>query len=572
MKGHTCCDLCQTNTRDVVRRGEVEEPHRDVLIDTTEENVGADLPPLLPARMLNEFTYCPRLFYLEWVQGEFKESADTLDGHRTHRRVEKEGGNLPAPDEWTEGLKVKARAVSLSSERAGLTAKLDLLEDDGGKVCPVDYKRGHGPENGAAIWDADRIQVGVQMLLLRDSGYPCDRGYVYYAEAKQRTPLDCSSDLERNVLGVATLARETAAWARIPAPLVDSPKCPRCSLVGICLPDEVRLLALDPGARRQVDVRPLLPARDDALPLYVQAQGAMVAKNGDLLEVRQKNKTVASARLGEVSQVCLLGSVMLTARALHELCERGVPVCHFSYGGWFYGITHGLAHKNVGLRLSQFRVHEGTAQSLAIARGMIEGKVRNCRTLLRRNHPGGFDAPLEELARLTDLVGGAESAEALLALEGAAAKTYFACYGGLLKTEEGAVSGFDFNGRNRRPPSDPVNAMLSFLYAILTKDTTVTLQAVGFDPMLGFFHRPRYGRPSLALDLMEEFRPLVVDSTVVTLVNNKEVVPSDFVRRGGSVAMSSDGRKKVLSAYERRMSSEVTHPIFGYRISLRRVV
>ncbi|EQD68443.1 CRISPR-associated protein Cas1, partial [mine drainage metagenome] len=168
-----------------------------------------------------------------------------------------------------------------------------------------------------------------------------------------------------------------------------------------------------------------------------------------------------------------------------------------------------------------------------------EERLRNCRTLLRRNHPGEIQAALGELSRVGDLIDSVRSAETLLALEGAAAKTYFAHFGGLLKGEdEGGTVRFDFAARNRRPPADPVNALLSFLYAILSKDATVTLQSVGFDPMLGFLHRPRYGRPSLALDLMEEFRPLVVDSAVLSLINNREVVSSDFVRRGGAVALT----------------------------------
>jgi CRISPR/Cas system-associated exonuclease Cas4 (RecB family) len=169
-----------------------------------------DVPELLPARMLNEFTYCPRLFYLEWVQGEFADSADTLDGHRVHRRVDQEKGAAPAPEEWIEGLKVRAKAVSISSTRVGMVAKLDLLEDEAGKVCPIDYKRGHGPEGGDGLWDADRIQLGVQIVLLRDNGYPCDCGYVYYAETKKRVPLTWSSELERLLLDTVVDARRIA--------------------------------------------------------------------------------------------------------------------------------------------------------------------------------------------------------------------------------------------------------------------------------------------------------------------------------------------------------------------------
>ncbi|MCP1392634.1 MAG: CRISPR-associated endonuclease Cas1, partial [Methanothrix harundinacea] len=131
---------------------------------------------------------------------------------------------------------------------------------------------------------------------------------------------------------------------------------------------------------------------------------------------------------------------------------------------------------------------------------------------------------------------------------------------------------FSFENRNKRPPKDPANAVLSYLYGILVKDVFVTLLAVGFDPYLGFYHRPKYGKPALALDLMEEFRPLVADSTAITLFNNGELSEKDFVRRGLGVSMTPKGKKTVVSGYERRMSSEITHPIFGYKVSYRRVL
>ncbi len=149
-----------------------------------------------------------------------------------------------------------------------------------------------------------------------------------------------------------------------------------------------------------------------------------------------------------------------------------------------------------------------------------------------------------------------------------AAKTYFDGLAALLKSD----TAFAFETRNRRPPRDPVNALLSFVYALLTKELTLAVYACGFDPMLGFFHRPRYGRPSLALDLLEEFRPLIGDSVVLTLINNGEVTPSSFLRRAGAVALTTAGRRAVLASFERRMDTLVTHPIFRYRISYRRIL
>ncbi len=149
-----------------------------------------------------------------------------------------------------------------------------------------------------------------------------------------------------------------------------------------------------------------------------------------------------------------------------------------------------------------------------------------------------------------------------------AAKTYFQ---GFFEVLNGRHD-FDINDRNRRPPRDPVNAVLSFVYSLLVKELTVVLQAVGFDPMLGFFHRPRYGRPSLALDVAEEYRPLIGDSVTLMVFNNGEVDHSSFLERMGSVTLTESERKSVIAAFERRLEQEVTHPIFGYRVSNRRIM
>jgi CRISPR-associated protein Cas1 len=312
-----------------------------------------------------------------------------------------------------------------------------------------------------------------------------------------------------------------------------------------------------------------MPARDDALPLYVQTQGAVLGKSGERLTIKDRGKTLTTIKLKDVSQVCLFGNVQATPTAVGELVARGVPVCHFSYGGWFRAVTHGMTHKNVELRIAQFARAADGAASLELARRFVVGKIRNCRTLLRRHAGERLRFELNQLAEHVHKAEAAATAESLLGIEGMAAKIYFAGFGGMLKRQG---EGFDLDGRNRRPPKDPVNAMLSFVYALLVKELAVEAQAVGFDPMLGFYHRPRYGRPSLALDLAEEFRPLIGDSVVLTLVNNGEVSPSSFVRRAGAVALTDAGRRAVLAAFERRLESEVTHPLFGYRVSYRRIL
>ena len=528
-------------------------------------------PGLLPARMLNEFAYCPRLCYLEWVQGEFADNVDTVEGRIHHRTVDKSRQRQKAAKEEGEApAKMHERSVQLTSDRLGLTAKIDLVEGEGMRVTPVDYKKGKRPHTPQGAWEPERVQVCAQGLILRDNGFETAEGVIYFAGSKERVAVEFDDVLVGRTLELAGQMAEVSRGSLIPPPLEDSPKCPRCSLVGICLPDEVRLLKA--AGEQAVEPRLLFPARDDALPLHVQHQGARVKKDGSVLQVLDGDELLAEARLEEVSHLVLFGGVQVSTPVIHELCQRGIPISYLTQGGWFYGITHGLVHKNVELRRRQYQAASDPDRSLALARAFVRAKIANCRTLLRRNHPNPPESILADLKEDMERAAEVERMDSLLGIEGTAAHRYFSSFGDMLRTGDSPVPAFDFQQRNRRPPRDPVNAMLSFAYAMLTREWTTTLQAVGFDPYLGFYHQPRYGRPALALDLMEEFRPLVGDSVVLTVINNGEVKPDDFISAMGSVSLTAAGRTRFIEAYERRMSQEITHPVFGYRISYRRVL
>jgi CRISPR-associated endonuclease Cas1 len=319
--------------------------------------------------------------------------------------------------------------------------------------------------------------------------------------------------------------------------------------------------------------------------MYVQARGAKVAKKGDVLEVSVDDEKTASARLMDVSQVVLQGGVYLTGPALHELMARNIPVTWLSHGGWFLGHTIGLGHKNVELRTAQFRASFSDQRCLRLARDLVAAKIRNQRTLLRRNWKRGSapEALLSEFKHDIDAAERAHDLPQLLGVEGNAAARYFRHFREMLSQGaqgedggRGAPGGdvwpFDFERRTRRPPTDPVNAMLSYAYSLLARSVAVALTAVGFDAYRGFFHQSRYGRPALALDMMEPFRPLIADSVVLTAINNGEVDPGDFVRAAGAVNLNERGRRAFIAAFERRMSQEITHPVFGYAAQYRQIV
>ncbi len=528
------------------------------------------LPETVPARMVNEFVYCPRLFHLEWVQGRFATSDDVEEGLYVHRVVDEPGGDLPPPDDDLDRFAGRSsRSFWLTSSTLGVSAKIDVVEvDTGGTVTPVDYKKG-SPDRHGRPWPADETQSLLQALLLREAGYRVDQAEIWYAEPRRRVAVPVDDGRLTEVRELLGRLWRTAAADAPPPPLVDSPKCPRCSLVGLCLPDEINALRVRETSPKRP--RGVMAADPDSRPVYVMEQGALVAVRGGRLQVFKERETLGTYRLIDVSQVCLYGNVTVTPQVMRELFAREIPVCWFSYGGWFSGMAEGLPGKHVDLRRAQYTTPP--ERLLAIAGRMIEGKIRNSRTLLRRNSRAAPAQTVDQLRELSVSAADPAGYPSLLGYEGTAARLYFAQFTGMLNPTNGLdVATFDTNGRARRPPPDPVNALLSFVYALLVKDLTVTLALVGLDPFIGVYHRPRYGRPALALDLAEEFRPLIADSTVIQVVNNGEVRPGHFTRRAGGCQLDRDGRRAVLSAYERRMAQEIKHPVFGYRVNYRRAL
>ena len=552
--------------------------------------------PLVPARIINEALYCERLMYLEWIQGEWADNYYTADGRSVHKRADKPGKPLTTPEpisEDGEPLPYTARSVWLSSQRMGITAKIDVVDVEGKQVIPIEYKRGKKPDLPEGAYLPERAQLCAQVLLLLEHGFDCDHGEIYYAKDRQRVSITIDETLIRQTNDAVTRIRELAELGELPPPLRDSPKCHGCSLVGICLPDEVQSLldefpkpipvntVEDPdadepdpwGFRESVPEKPvrrLFPARDDKVPLYIQSQGSSLRLDGERFIVQCKDSAAVEARIVNTSQVAIYGNVHVTTPALRMLLERNIPTLFFSYGGWYQGRLVAGDSKNVELRMAQYDLSQNPNACVRLARGFVASKILNCRTLLRRNHASPPAVALSELKQLAHKARNTNCLGSLLGIEGTAARVYFSELTGMLKRD--ATEQFDFDGRNRRPPRDPVNALLSFSYSMLTKEVLIAVTAAGLDPMIGFYHQPHFGRAGLALDLMEEFRPVIADSVVINAINTGVIQPDDFVRAAGSVNLATAARKRFILAFERRMDQLVTHPVFDYRISYRRVL
>lgn len=544
------------------------------------------LPDLLPVRMLNEYAYCPRLFHLMHVDGRWENNVYTEEGREVHRRVDSLDHVLPDPmvpgsdssstESSADGDEPPqiSRSVSLGSATLGLTAKLDLVSTAGDEAVPVDTKRGRVPLNTERSYEPERVQLMAQGLLLREHGYHTDHGVLYFAGSRTRVQVPFTPDLEARTLRLMDEARAAAASSVLPDPLEDSPKCNGCSLAGICLPDETLALRAVPGVPEEAGlnaVRRLYPACQDALPLYVQEQGARVGKRGSVLVIQKGDTELARGRLNDVSQLVLCGNVSISAQTIQLLCEAEIPVVHLSRGHWFYGITQGITLRNAYDRAAQFRAAADPVRPLVFARAIVAAKGANQRTLLGRNTSPTPEMSMRRMAGMLRKVEHAASLDQLLGMEGSVAAEYFGAFGQMLRPKDFGAE-WDFTARNRRPPRDPVNALLSFGYALLAKECTVALLGEGMDPWWGLFHQPRHGRPALALDLMEEFRPLIVDSAVLTVINTGMVTSSSFQRSKAGCVLTDNGRKAFIRAYEARMDQLITHPLFGYRCSWRSVV
>lgn len=280
---------------------------------------------LLPARMLNEYVYCPRLFHLEWVQGRFADNDDTRLGRQIHQRVDQEGGGVPLPE---DGEIRNARSVTLSSEQLGVIAKIDVIEGDGGSVVPIDYKKG-SPQPDGTPWPSDEIQACLQAIVLRDNGFHCDRAELYYAETRRRVTVELTEDKLQWTHATVREARAAADQISAPLPLVDSPKCIRCSLAGLCLPDETNALL----ARREQPPRRIVPRDKDQRPVYVTEPGSFVGVRSQRLEITRNKEKLATFRLIDVAQLVVFGRVQVSTQALHECFAREIPVLWMSTGG-----------------------------------------------------------------------------------------------------------------------------------------------------------------------------------------------------------------------------------------------
>lgn len=570
-----------------------------------------------PARGVAEHAYCPRLFYYMTVEGVFAPSADTEEGAGAHRRVDRPSMATPElattekrtrakPVEKLEETEVDParpktiRSLVLTSEGLGLTATLDLAEVEGTTAVPVEYRKGRPRRHGQVAeagddmmeeprllpapepWPTDRVQLGLQVLLLEEAGYTVPEAFLYYGSEKLRLRVAVDDALRQAALAELDKAKRTAEGTR-PSPLLNDPRCPRCSLQPICLPDEINHQRLTPltvngqpaeASADELTPRKLWPPRDDGIHVVLQKDGVRVGVRGQAVRVTDRDgEVVRDLPLANIESLAVLGGVQVSTQALHVFADHEVPVAFMSSAGRLVAMMDPMGPTSAAVRAAQVRTLDRPDKALELARAITVAKITNQRTLLMRNHVA---LPPRVASDLQDCVSAAEKSAAIDQLrghEGNAAAIYFAYFSGMFKTGIAEIAAkFAAHGRQRRPPPDPINAVLSFGYSMLVNECTAACRLASLEPGIGALHVTRPGRPALSLDLMEPFRPLVADSVVIAAFNRGELCEGHFLNTSSGCNLTEHGRKGFFSAYGRRMDTEVKHPVFEYRLSYRRML
>ena len=294
--------------------------------------------------------------------------------------------------------------------------------------------------------------------------------------------------------------------------------------------------------------------------LYITEQNSILRKTGDRLLVHKNDEILLDVQCHKIDAVLIFGNVQFTTQAVHELFEHGIEMAIFSRNGKLRGQITSPATKNIFLRIKQFEKYNDEAFKLKLSKQIVASKIFNCLQLIRSfsyNHPKLELGPyLDQLQAYLGRVEKAGRVDQLLGFEGGAAKIYFTAFGHMVRGD------FSFSGRVKRPPTDPVNAILSFSYTIVFNEISSLLDGIGFDPYLGYFHKADYGRASLAADLIEEFRAPVADRLTLNLINNRIFQPDDFHTnpKGGGVYLNRDAMKRYFVEYEKKLNAEFTHP------------
>ncbi|EDX74508.1 CRISPR-associated protein Cas1, putative [Coleofasciculus chthonoplastes PCC 7420] len=511
---------------------------------------------------LHALAYCPRLFYLEEVEELYTQDAAVFAGRRLHVELEKQ-----EDEDWED--------LFLESPELGLRGRVDALRTRDGQTIPYEHKRGRcyrDENNQPQAWNSDKLQILAYAYLIESAlGIPISEGRIrYHADnVLVHVPLD---DLGRATVRDAIQQARILRQSSHRPPVTDNERmCVRCSLSPVCLPEEARL-----AHNREWQPMRLFPPDDERQVIHVLEPGTAVGRTGEQLKLSRRGQPVETVPVRQVGQLVLHSFSQISTQALHFCVTQGIGV-HFISGGGRYIGSFDTRQGSIQRRIHQYQALSQPDTCLELARKLVTCRGQGQRKFLMRGKRGsqGKSAKLKraiaQMKAVLKNVSSAPSRESLLGLEGNLAASYFAALPCLIAATVPPELRFDH--RNRRPPKDRFNALLSFGYALLIKDVMNAILTVGLEPALGFYHQPRSQASPLALDLMEIFRVPLVDMVVMASINKGQWdVQADFDVRGVQVWLSDTGRRKFVGLYERRKQETWKHPVTGYSLTYRRLL
>ena len=516
--------------------------------------------PTFRVMALHALAYCERLFYLEEVEEIRVADAAVYAGRRLHEELVADEGEFVS--------------LVLESETLGIRGKVDCLRRRDGLLIPYEHKRGRSAkgEDEPQAWPSDRLQICAYALLLEEhTGTPITESRIRYHANNTTVRVLVDQKVREDVRKAVARAQELSQSVERPPITENDRLCLRCSLAPVCLPEEERL-AKD---ENWVPVR-LFPQDRERQTVHVTTHGARIGRSGETLTITDVDGLKQTFPIHAVGEVVIHGYAQISTQAIHLCASQEVGVHWFTQGGRYVsGLAAGASP--VQRRIQQFEALRDTGLIFRLTRRLAMARVSSQLGFLLRASRGkdrkalGIEDSILGLRNVLRVASYAEGIDALRGYEGNAGRHYFSGFPRLLRDD--LDERLFFTGRNRRPPRDRINALLSFGYALLYRDVLQAIIAVGLEPAFGFFHRPRSAAHPLALDLMELFRVPMWDMPLVASINRLQwAVEDDFTCTGKQVWLSDAGRKKAIMVYERRKEDHWKHPVTGYSLSYARLI
>ena len=521
-------------------------------------NTSAD--PTIRVMALHALAYCERLFYLEEVEEIRVADAAVYAGRRLHEELAADEGEIVS--------------LVLESETFGIRGKVDCLRRRDGQLIPYEHKRGRSAKGdaGPQAWPSDRLQVSAYTLLLEEhTGTPIKEARIRYHANNTTVRIPVDEKAREDVRKAVARARELNQSVERPPVAANDRLCLRCSLAPVCLPEEERLAKDDEWE----PVR-LFPQDRERQTIHVTTHGTRIGKSGETLTITDTAGQKQAFPIREVGEVVIHGYAQVSTQAIHLCASQEVGVHWFTGGGRYVSGLVSSASP-VQRRIRQFEAFRDAGLLFRLVRRLVIARASSQLGFLLRASRGkdrkalGIDDAIQGIRNALRAASYAEGIDSLRGHEGDAGRHYFSGFPGLLRND--LDERLYFNGRNRRPPRDRINALLSFGYALLYRDVLQAIMAVGLEPAFGFFHRPRSAAHPLALDLMELFRVPLWDMPLIASVNRLQWdAAEDFTCAGKQVWLSDAGRKKAIEVYERRKEDRWKHPVTGYSLSYARLI